>query len=166
MAKPKAKNDRSNVPINSLVNSALFHQVPPRDRCLSPSFSFSLMYRAAPDSTCFSSILFEISKRGGVPGPGDQPFKVGGSRSYLDDPRYVLWGILIKPFIFTEGFSHISRWSNTRIKINMDDPGITASDTFFLLLSYFSIQSVGVGGCQTAFSFPMPAGIAGVSFIY
>ena len=63
-------------------------------------------------------------------------FKAGGSRSYIGKTKCVLLGVLIKPFIFTEG-THIDRSSNTRNKVNMDDPGITASDTFFIALIFF-----------------------------
>lgn len=54
----------------------------------------------------FIHSLCQISKKGGIPGPGDQTFKVGDSRSYTDEIKYVLLGILIKRFIFTEGYSH------------------------------------------------------------
>ncbi|XP_038400377.1 iron-sulfur protein NUBPL isoform X15 [Canis lupus familiaris] len=47
-----------------------------------------------------------LSRKGDVPGPRDQTSKIRGSRSYADETKYGLLRILIKPLIFTEGYSH------------------------------------------------------------
>lgn len=90
--KPKVKNDRCNIPINSLVNSALFHQMPPRNCSQSPTFSFPLRYRAAPDNICFSFVLCVISPREVVvPGPGDQTSRLVAIDLTLMKPNMFCW---------------------------------------------------------------------------
>lgn len=79
--------------------------------------------------------LCQNSKRTGIPGQENQTFKVGGNRSYMI-PNISL-RILIKPFISTRAI-HTDGRSNRRSKINMDDPGIAASNTFsYLILFHF-----------------------------